>query len=172
MPIYALGDLSPTIAPTAFVHPDAVIIGSVIIGPESTVWPSAVLRGDGGSIIVGSQTSVQDGSIIHCTGTLDTKIGSRVTIGHNVHMEGCVVDDDALVGSGSVVLQEAFIGRNALVGAGAVVSPGTQVPPFARALGVPARVTLDVIPENAFLSNAEHYVKQGHRYRGDLRRLD
>ena len=77
MPIYALGELVPEIAPSAFVHPDAVIIGRVTIGPESTVWPAAVLRGDHGAIVVGAQTSIQDGAVVHCTAELDTRIGDR-----------------------------------------------------------------------------------------------
>ena len=82
MPIYALGDRVPVIDPTAFVHPDAVIIGDVHIGSEASIWPTAVLRGDHGAIRVGAQTSVQDGTIVHCTSELDTVIGARCVIGH------------------------------------------------------------------------------------------
>ena len=122
----------PLILTPAFVHPDAVIIGDVRVGPESSVWPTAVLRGDHGSIVVGSQTSIQDGTIVHCTDTQDTIIGDRCVVGHNAHLEGCRVEDDSLIGSGSVLLH-GVVGPQALVGAGAVVSPGTVVPPHARA---------------------------------------
>jgi carbonic anhydrase/acetyltransferase-like protein (isoleucine patch superfamily) len=101
MAVYALGDVEPQIAPSAFVHPDATVIGNVTIGAESTIWPQAVLRGDEGAIVVGAQTSIQDGSVIHCTSQLDTVIGSRVVIGHLVHLEGCTVEDRSLVGNGS-----------------------------------------------------------------------
>ena len=110
MPIYALGDLVPEIASSAFVHPDAVIIGRVAVGPESTVWPAAVLRGDHGAITVGAQTSIQDGAVIHCTAELDTRIGDRCTVGHLAHLEGCTMEAGSLVGSGATVLHRAVIG--------------------------------------------------------------
>lgn len=100
MPIYALGDRVPTIDPTAFVHPDAVVIGDVHLGPESTVWPTAVLRGDHGTIRVGARTSIQDGTVIHCTADLPTVVGDECVVGHNAHLEGCTVEDHCLIGSG------------------------------------------------------------------------
>ena len=172
MPCYAIGDRTPTIDPTAFVHPDAVIIGDVRIGPESSVWPSAVLRGDHGAIIVGAQTSIQDGTVVHCTSTLDTVIGDRCVIGHNVHLEGCTIADDCLIGSGSVVLHRALVGPNALVGAGAVVGNDKVVPPDARALGVPAVVTPDMVDEGSFAAAVLTYVRNVHWYSAELRRLD
>src|SRR5439155_20108806 len=120
MAIYALGDRVPTIDESAYVHPDAVLIGHVEIGPESTVWPGAVLRGDYGRIAVGARTSIQDGTIIHATHELDTVVGNDRVVGHNAHLEGCVIHDDSLVGSGSVVLHRASVGPHALVGANAV----------------------------------------------------
>ena len=104
MPVYALGDLVPTIAPDAYIHPDAVVIGDVTVGSESTVWPGAVLRGDSGPITIGERTSIQDGSVVHTTEWAPTQIGSGCVIGHIVHLEGCIIEDDSLVGSGSVVL--------------------------------------------------------------------
>ncbi len=172
MPSYALGDRVPSIDPTAFIHPDAVIIGDVRIGPESSVWPTAVLRGDHGAIIVGSRTSIQDGTVIHCTSTLDTVIGDRCVIGHNAHLEGCTIADDSLIGSGSVVLHRAVVGSCALVGAGAVVGNDKVVPPHARALGVPAVITPDVIKDGAFDAAVALYVRNVHWYAADLRRLD
>ena len=171
MPVYALGDRIPSIDPSAFVHPDAVIIGDVTIGPESSVWPTAVLRGDHGVIRVGAPTSVQDGSIIHCTADYPTLIGDRCVIGHNVHLEGCTVLDDCLIGSGSVVLHRVLIGPHSLVGASALVSAGTVVPPNARALGVPARITEGVIDNDAFAEPVAIYVSNAHWYNADLRRI-
>ena len=171
MAVYALGDREPRIDPTAFVHPDAVIIGAVHIGPESTIWPTAVLRGDFGAIVVGSQTSIQDGSIIHCTADLDTVIGDRCVVGHNVHLEGCTIEDDCLIGSGSIVLHRAVVGPHALVGAGALVGNGKVVPPFARALGVPARIIEGAVAEDEFADGVRTYVDAGHRYSRELRRL-
>ena len=97
MPIYALGDQVPDIHPDAFVHPEAVIIGSVWIGAESSIWPCAVLRGDDGEIYVGERTSIQDGSVIHTTPVHPTRIGNDCVIGHIVHLEGCTIHDLSLI---------------------------------------------------------------------------
>jgi len=171
MPIYALADRVPSIDDAAFVHPDAVVIGDVRIGPESSVWPSAVLRGDHGSIIIGARTSIQDGTVVHCTSSLDTIVGDRCVIGHNVHLEGCTIHDDSLVGSGSVVLHRAVVGPLALVGAGAVVGNDKVVPRGARALGVPARIVEDSVREGEFDHAVETYVRNVHWYASRLRRL-
>jgi carbonic anhydrase/acetyltransferase-like protein (isoleucine patch superfamily) len=172
VPIFALGDRIPTIDPSAFVHPDAVVIGSVIIGPEATVWPGAVLRGDYGEIFVGARTSVQDGTVVHATDDHPTRIGAECVIGHIAHLEGCTVEDGALVGSGSVILHRAVIRSGALVGAGAVVPNDMEVPSGAMALGVPAKIRENAVPPGAFTVNVETYVANGKRYRQDLRRLD
>lgn len=171
MPIYALGDRIPAIDPSAFVHPDAVIIGDVRIGPESSVWPTAVLRGDIGSISVGAQTSIQDGTVVHCTRQHPTTIGDRCVIGHRVHLESCTIHDDSLVGSGSIVLHRAQVGPHSLVGAGALVTNDKVVPPRARALGVPARIFEDAVTPGDFEANVAAYVKNTHWYQAELRRL-
>jgi len=172
MPMYALGDRTPEIDPSAFIHPDAVLIGNVIVGPESSVWPTAVLRGDHGTIRVGAQTSVQDGSIVHCTSTLDTVIGDRCTIGHNVHLEGCTIEDDCLVGSGSVVLHAAIVRSGSLVGAQALVPNGMEVPSGAMALGVPAKIRPDSVDKEHLKYAAGIYVRNTHWYNAELRRID
>ena len=159
MPIYALGDLEPQIDPTAYVHPDAVIIGDVRVGPEASVWPGAVLRGDESHIAIGARTSIQDGSVLHCTHDLPTVVGEGCVVGHIVHLEGCTVADGALVGNGAVVLHRVVVGEGALVGSNAVVPNDVVIPPGAMALGVPALT-------------AEVYVARGHRYRKHLRRID
>src|ERR1700728_1769547 len=131
MAIYAIDGKTPRIHPEAYVHPDAVVIGDVVIGPESTVWPGAVLRGDYGSISVGARTSVQDGTVIHAGPGFPTIIGDGCVIGHLAHLEGCIVEDGSLVGSGSVVLHHAVVSRGATVGANAVVRDNVVVPPDA-----------------------------------------
>jgi carbonic anhydrase/acetyltransferase-like protein (isoleucine patch superfamily) len=172
VPVYALGDRVPQIDPTAFVHPDAVIIGDVRIGPESTVWPTAVLRGDHGTITVGAQTSIQDGTVIHCTSSVPTVVGDRCVVGHNAHLEGCTIEDDCLIGSGSVVLHRVVVRRGALVGAAALVPNDMEVPSRAMALGVPAKIREDAVADGAFATAVATYVSNGHWYRADLRRLD
>lgn len=172
MPIYAMGDVEPEIHPDAYVHPDAVLIGRVVIGAESTVWPCAVMRGDDSGIEVGARTSIQDGSVIHCLRDTPTIIGDDCTIGHNVHMEGCRIHDRALVGSGSIILPGASIGEGSIVGANAVVSGGTAVPPLSMALGVPAKIREGTVEEGTTLVNAVAYVERGRQYRAQLRRID
>jgi carbonic anhydrase/acetyltransferase-like protein (isoleucine patch superfamily) len=171
MPLYAIDDREPQIDPTAFVHPDAVLIGSVVIGPESSVWPSAVLRGDHGTIRVGAQTSVQDGAVLHCTSELDTVLGDRVVIGHCAHLEGCVVGDDCLIGSGAVVLQRALVEDGAMVAAGALVTMGMVVPSRAVAMGVPAKIRPDSVRQEVISDAVATYVHNAHWYAASMRRI-
>jgi carbonic anhydrase/acetyltransferase-like protein (isoleucine patch superfamily) len=172
MAIYALGDVEPRIDPEAYVHPDATVIGNVTLGPGTTVWPQAVLRGDYGEIIVGARTSVQDGAVLHTTPLLPTTVGDDVVIGHLAHLECCTVHDGALIGTGSIVLHRAVVERGALVGAGAVVPNGVVVPSRAMALGVPAKIRTDSVDVEETLRNAAQYVRNGERYRKELRRID
>lgn len=172
MALYALGDVAPVVHDTAFVHPDATVIGDVTIGAESSVWPSAVLRGDHGTITIGSRTSIQDGSVVHAGPHFPTVVGNGCVVGHIVHLEGCTVEDDALIGSGAVVLHYVVVGKGALVGAGAVVPNGTHVPPGALAVGVPARIKPDASHVELIRISAEEYVKNCRRYRQELRRVD
>jgi carbonic anhydrase/acetyltransferase-like protein (isoleucine patch superfamily) len=171
MPVYALGDRVPTIDPTAYVHPEAVVIGAVSIGAEASVWPTAVLRGDGAPIVVGPRTSIQDGTVVHCTDELGTAIGADCVIGHNAHLEGCVVEDGCLIGSGSVLLHRVHVRTGALVAAGAVVAAGTEVPSGATALGVPARIRPDSVDVAAIRHGVETYLRAGRTYAADLRRI-
>jgi len=170
--IYALGDEHPSVDADAFVHPQAVVIGAVVIGADSTVWPGAVLRGDYGEISIGTGTSIQDGTVIHAGPGFPTRIGSGCVVGHLVHLEGCILEDECLVGSGAVVLHHAVVGSGATVGAGGVVPNRVEVPPLALALGVPVVVK----PERSSLDSirlaAAEYVRNGRRYRADMRRID
>jgi len=172
MAIYALGTLSPTVDPHAFVHPDATVIGDVTLGPDATVWPAAVLRGDYGRITVGARSSIQDGSVLHAGPGFPTIVGEGCVVGHLVHLEGCTLEDECLVGSDAVVLHRAVIGTGATVGAGAVVPGRVHVPPGALAIGIPAVITANGSRIDAIRIAAAEYVKNGRRYRAELRRLD
>ena len=139
--IEALPPHTPKIHPTAYVHDAAVVIGEVEIGAQSSIWPAAVLRGDDGLIQVGERTSVQDGSVIHTTtGKSVSIVGDRVTVGHNVTLHGATVEDDVIVGMGSILLDNAHIGRNVIVGAGTLVPMGKRVPDGVLIVGSPFRV--------------------------------
>jgi carbonic anhydrase/acetyltransferase-like protein (isoleucine patch superfamily) len=173
MTLYALGDWVPDIDPTAFVHPDAVIIGKVRIGAESSVWPHAVLRGDNAAgIWIGDRSSIQDGTVVHATHVLPTIVGDDCVIGHLAHLEGCTVEDGALVGSGAVVLHRAVIGTGALVGAGAVVPDDMSVPAETTAFGVPAKVREGASRRPHIERGVQEYLAKGKRYRAELRRID
>ena len=172
MAVYALGDRTPDIHPDAYVHPDATVIGDVRLGAGASVWPRAVLRGDYGTIVVGERTSIQDGTVVHATHDKPTVIGADCVVGHLAHLEGCTVEDGCLVGSGSVVLHDAVVRAGALVGAGAVVSDRTEVPGRAMALGIPAKMRLDAVPDGVVQLAADMYVENGARYAEELRRLD
>jgi carbonic anhydrase/acetyltransferase-like protein (isoleucine patch superfamily) len=173
VPIYALGDRVPTIDPEAYVHPDATVIGDVRIGAFASVWPQAVLRGDYGYIEIGERTSVQDGTVVHCTEWTPAVIGRECVLGHNVHIEGASVADHCLIASGSVVLNGAVVEEGAVVGAGAVVSFNGHVPARSMALGVPARVRENYqVPEGQWQAIVEKYVENIAVFRSQLRRLD
>ncbi len=172
MAVYALGDQEPEIHPSAYVHPDAVVIGSVVIGESSSVWPSAVIRGDDGFVFIGARCSIQDGAVLHTTAVWPTTVGDDVTIGHLAHLEGCTVEDKALIGVGSIVLHDARVGREAVVGAGAFVGNRKVVPPLAMALGVPAVIKEDAVTPGHFDLGVESYVRRSERYRQRLRRID
>jgi carbonic anhydrase/acetyltransferase-like protein (isoleucine patch superfamily) len=172
VPVYEIEGVAPRIDPEAYIHPDAVVIGDVTIGPESSVWPHAVLRGDYGTITIGAATSVQDGTVVHAGPGFPTVIGDGCVIGHIVHLEGCLLEDESLVGSGSVVLHHAVISRGATVGANAVVPNNMVVPEGALALGVPAKVVEGRSDVPMIKLSAAQYVMNAKRYREGLRRLD
>jgi carbonic anhydrase/acetyltransferase-like protein (isoleucine patch superfamily) len=171
LPIYALGDWEPEIHSSAYVHPDAVVIGRVRLGEEASVWPGAVLRGDHGEIDIGARTSVQDGTVVHTTHDWPTLIGEECVVGHNAHLEGCAVGNRCLIGSGSVTLNQASVGEGALVGASALVPEGFKVPPGSMAVGVPVRIRELKFPDGWIDSSVRAYVESARRYRAELRRL-
>jgi carbonic anhydrase/acetyltransferase-like protein (isoleucine patch superfamily) len=171
MPIYALGDLVPEIDPEAYVHPDAVVIGRVVLGEQASVWPAAVLRGDHGAIRIGARTSVQDGTVVHCTAREDTVIGADCVVGHNAHLEGCVVEDGCLIGSGSVVLNRALVGAGSIVAAAALVAEGFVVPPASLIAGVPGKVKRTGIDASWTKDAVQTYIHTSAQHRDGLRRI-
>ena len=173
MAIYALGEYEPEIHPEAYVHPDATVIGDVKIAAFASVWPQAVLRGDYGRIEIGARTSVQDGTVIHCTEVHPAQIGEECVIGHNVHIEGATVADDCLIASGSVVLNGSVVEDGAIVGAGAVVSFNGHVAARTMVLGVPAKVREGhEVPEDMTSGIVATYVANAKTFKANLRRVD
>jgi carbonic anhydrase/acetyltransferase-like protein (isoleucine patch superfamily) len=135
----------PEVDPSAFVHDRATVIGKVVIGPESSVWPNVTMRGDDGRIVIGSQTSIQDGSTVHLTdGLSETMVGNRVTVGHNVVLHGCVVADEVIVGMGSILLDNARVGKGTIVGAGTVIPMNKVIPEGVLVLGNPFRIVREL----------------------------
>ncbi len=161
------GEAVIDIHPTAFIAPGAVVLGDVTLGARASVWYGAVLRGDMAAIVVGEATNVQDGAIVHVDDGKPTRIGARVGVGHRAILHGCTVEDDCLVGMGSILLNDVHLGAGSVVAAGAVVPEGTRVPPGSLVVGVPARVTRsvdDALRERIRLT-WEHYVAEAERHR-------
>jgi len=152
MPVYALGDATPEIHPDAFVHPEATVIGNVWVGAESTIWPQTVLRGDYGEIHIGARTSIQDGTVVHCTQRHPTIVGDDCVVGHLAHLECCIIEDESLVGTNSVVLHRAIVRTGARVG--------------------PAKLRPDSVAPGMIAALAAGYVENGRRYLAELRRID
>ena len=138
--LIAFDGKEPRVAPDAFVAPTAVLIGDVVVEQGASVWFGAVLRGDFNRIVVGAGTSVQDNSVLHTNEELPTTIGRNVTVGHLSLLEGCTVEDGALIGMGSIVLNRARVGSRAMLAAGSVVREDGEIPPEVLAAGVPAQV--------------------------------
>lgn len=172
MPIYALGDQVPKIDGTAYVHPEAVVIGSVTIGAESSIWPGAVLRADDGEILIGARTSIQDCSVLHTTLRDPTTVGDECVIGHIVHLEGCIVKDRAMVGNGAIVLHRSVVGTGAIVAANSVVLYDVDIPPGALAVGAPATIKPDRARSEEIMYGVKSYVERADRFRRTLRRID
>jgi carbonic anhydrase/acetyltransferase-like protein (isoleucine patch superfamily) len=161
---------TPRIDPSAYLVASAVVVGDVTIGPQSSVWFHAVVRGDIEPIRIGARTNVQDNATLHVVGgRFATTLGDGVTVGHNAVVHGCTIEDGALVGMGAIVLDGALVGRESLVGAGAVVAPGTRVPPRSLVLGSPARVVRALTEDELarLHAAAANYVEYARRYRAE-----
>ncbi len=156
----------PQVAPDAFVAPTAVLIGDVVVEEGASIWFGAVLRADFDKIVVGAGSSVQDNCVVHTAEDLPTLIGQNVTVGHLSLLEGCVVEDEALVGMGSIVLNRAHVGRRAMLAAGSVVNEDGEIPPEVLAAGAPAEVKkeLDGSSSEWIASAAREYQELRLRY--------
>jgi carbonic anhydrase/acetyltransferase-like protein (isoleucine patch superfamily) len=168
MPIVEVAKRMPRIHPTALVLEPATVAGDVEIGPDSSIWFGAVLRGDVNSIRIGSRSNVQDLCVVHVTGgTGPVVIEDDVTIGHNAVIHGCHVGSRVLIGMGAVILDQAVIGSDSLVAAGAVVPSRMVIPPGVLVMGAPARVKRELTDDEkrGILDSATHYVEMREMYR-------
>lgn len=156
-----------SIHPTVFIASTAAVMGDVTIGAESSVWYGAVLRADLAPIVIGTQTNLQDGTIVHVDEGVPCQVGSRVGVGHRVILHGCAVEDDCLIGMGSILLNKVHVGSGSVVAAGAVLPEGMQVPPGSLVMGVPARVVRAVDQRLAgrIAETWSHYVEQARVHR-------
>jgi carbonic anhydrase/acetyltransferase-like protein (isoleucine patch superfamily) len=160
----------PRIAASAYIDPSAQVIGDVVVGERSSIWPNVTARGDVNSIRIGSETNIQDNSVLHCdAGLYPLQIGNRVTVGHLAMLHGCTIEDECMIGIAAVVLNGARIGKGSVVAAGAVVPEGAEVPPHSLVMGVPAKVKRPVTEEERerFSQNARHYVEAAQIYRDE-----
>lgn len=159
---------TPRVADSAYVDPSAQIIGDVVIGERSSIWPNVAIRADVNYIRIGDETSIQDNSVVHVDhGKYPCIVGNRVTVGHRVVLHGCQVEDDALIGIGAVVLNGAKIGVGAVVAAAALVPEGMEVPPGTLVMGTPAKVRREVTAEEQqrFRANCRNYVNISRAYK-------
>jgi carbonic anhydrase/acetyltransferase-like protein (isoleucine patch superfamily) len=156
----------PQIDPTAYIDPAAQVIGKVRVGARSSFWPSSVARGDIDWITVGEETSIQDGTVLHCDYGDPLVIGNRVTVGHLAMLHGCTVGDGCVIGIGAIVLSRAKIGAGSVIAAGALVAEGKEIPPGSMVMGVPGKVVREVTAEEQkrFLENAQHYVERAAEF--------
>jgi len=173
MNVYDLGAAKPTLPPEGeyWIAPTATVIGNVVLKKNASVWFGAVLRGDNDPIVVGENSNVQDGSVLHTDTGIPLIIGANVTIGHKVVLHGCTIGDNSLVGIGAVVLNGATIGKNCLIGAGALIAENKVIPDDSLVLGAPGRVVRTLSPEQTdmMVRGAAHYVANWKRFRTDLK---
>jgi len=169
MALYVLGDVSPTIAASAYVAPSASIIGKVVLEDHS-VWFGATLRGDNELISIGAGSNVQDGAVLHTDPGLPLTVGARVSVGHQAMLHGCTIGEGSLIGIQAVVLNAAVIGRGCLVGAGAVITERKVFADGTLILGAPAKVVRELTAEERenLLKVAANYAARGAYYRSHL----
>jgi carbonic anhydrase/acetyltransferase-like protein (isoleucine patch superfamily) len=167
VPVIGLNGRVPRVSSTAFIASTAYVIGDVILGEYVSVWPYAVIRGDSSRIIIGDETNIQDGVVIHADPGYVVNIGRGVSVGHRAVIHGASVGDEVIIGMGSIILNGAEIGSGSIVGAGALVTQGSRIPPGSLVLGIPARVVRQLGEEDReyIRNNYRAYLELVRRYR-------
>lgn len=157
----------PVLHESVFLADGARVIGDVTLGKDCSIWFNTIVRGDVHSIVVGEETNIQDGAVVHCTYQKhSTTIGRRVSIAHLAMIHGCTIEDECLIGMQAIVMDGAVVGRGSIVGAGAVVTQGMQIPPGSLVLGAPAKVVRQVKPEElaSLLATCDRYIEYTKGY--------
>jgi carbonic anhydrase/acetyltransferase-like protein (isoleucine patch superfamily) len=174
MPIFRLGEKIPQLAASVWVAPNATVIGDVRLAANVSIWWNAVLRGDNDPIVIGENTNIQDGSVLHTDVGEPLTLGRDITVGHKVMLHGCTIGDGSLIGMGSIVLNGAVIGKQCLIGAGALIPEGKVIPDRSLVVGAPGRIVRELNDAQlAMLANsAVHYVENAERYRRGLSAAD
>lgn len=172
--IIELSGKRPQIGENAWIADNAAVAGDVKIGKEASVWFSASIRGDAGSITIGDYTNIQDNSVLHVTPEDPLEIGDYTTIGHNVILHGCKIGRNVVIGMGAIILNGAVIGDNSIVGAGTLVTEGKEFPPNSLIFGSPAKLVreLDQAAIDSNMANTLDYVKKAQRYKNESKRID
>jgi carbonic anhydrase/acetyltransferase-like protein (isoleucine patch superfamily) len=153
-----------------FVAPNATLIGSVVLKHEASIWFNVVIRGDNDPIVIGEQTNVQDGTVMHTDAGVPLVLGRGVTVGHKAMLHGCTVGDYSLIGINSVVLNRAMIGKYCIIGANSLIPEGKEIPDYSLVMGTPGKVvrTLDEAAQQRLEASAQHYVDNFRRYLAGL----
>ncbi|ASI99788.1 gamma carbonic anhydrase family protein [Thermococcus celer] len=174
MAIYELAGKRPKVHETAFIDETASVIGDVVLEAKTSVWPSAVLRGDIEQIYVGEGSNVQDNVSVHTSDNMPTIIGKYVTIGHNAVVHGARIGDYTIIGMGAVVLDGAKIGNHVIIGAGALVPPGKEIPDYSLVVGVPGRVVRQLSEEEIAWTkeNAEIYIRLAQMHASSRKKIE
>jgi carbonic anhydrase/acetyltransferase-like protein (isoleucine patch superfamily) len=172
--IHRFGEHTPRLAATAWVADSASVIGQVELADGASAWYGCVLRGDNDRLIIGRNSNVQDGSVLHTDPGLQLVIGDNVTVGHQCMLHGCSIGDGSLIGIQAVILNRARIGRNCLVGAGALITEGKEFPDGSMILGSPAKAVRPLTPEEIarIAMSSAHYVQLADRHRRLAGRID
>ena len=171
MPVYALGPHTPEIDPESWIAPNAVVIGQVKLSKNASIWWNCTVRGDTDRLIIGENSNIQDGSVLHTNRGIELRIGNGVTVGHGIMLHGCTIGDGSLIGIGAVVLNHAVIGKNSLVAAHTLVPEGKVFPDRALILGSPGKMVRELTDEEIARNraSAERYVINWQHYRQTLR---
>ncbi len=174
MPIYSLGTHTPQIDPQSWIAPNAAVIGQVFLARNVSIWWNSTLRGDTDKIIIGENSNIQDGSVLHTDPGLHLTIGRDVTVGHRVILHGCTIGDGCLIGMGATLLNRSVIGKNCLIGANALIPEGKAIPERSLVVGAPGRIIRELTDEEVarLTGSAERYVENWQRYVRELVAID